>query len=84
MPSLSEPLEALAQPSGLPDVFMIQLASQDDIDDLFDDLPPPPLLFGRPITAAAAHPDFEDVIYVTTGPPEALLFLPDAALIIFP
>ncbi len=84
MPSFSEPLEALAQPSGLPDVFMIQLASQADINDLFDDLPPPPTLFGRPITAVAPHPELEDVVYVTTGPPEALLFMPDAALIFPP
>ena len=32
---------------------------------------------GRPITAVAPHPDLDDLVFVTTGPPDSLSFLPD-------
>ena len=38
---------------------------------------PPPTVNGRPITAVAPHPDLDDLVYVSTGPPDTLSFLPD-------
>jgi hypothetical protein len=32
---------------------------------------------GRRVTAVAPHPEADDLLYVTTGHPETLAFLPD-------
>lgn len=37
----------------------------------------PPTVNGRPVTAVAPHPEFDDLLYAATGHPEALSFLPD-------
>lgn len=39
-----------------------------------------PTIDGRPITALAPDPDFDDLVYVTTHHPDALMFLPDPCL----
>ncbi len=70
--------EIQAEPVLDTDVFVIAL----------DDLPQPeisatgdglalPTVNGRPITALAPHPQLDDLVYVTTGTPDALAFLPD-------
>ncbi len=37
----------------------------------------PPTVNGRPITAVAPHPEFDDLLYATTEHPESLASLPD-------
>ena len=60
------------------DVFVIAMDDlpQTDLSATGDGVPPP-TVNGRPITAVAPHPQLDDLVYVTTGPPDALAFLPD-------
>lgn len=38
---------------------------------------PPWFIEGRPIRALAAHPERDDLVYLTTDAPDSLAFLPD-------
>ncbi len=44
------------------------------------DAPAGALIDGKPIRAYAPHPEFDQLIYVTTEHPDTLAFLPDAVL----
>ncbi len=70
--------EIQAEPVVDADVFVIALDDlpHAEISATGDGLPPP-TVNGRPITALAPHPQLDDLVYVTTGPPDALAFLPD-------
>ena len=72
------PSEIQAEPVVDADVFVIALEElpQAEISEIGDGLGPP-TVNGRPITALAPHPQLDDLIYVTTGAPDALAFLPD-------
>ena len=37
---------------------------------------PPWFIEGRPIRAMAAHPEYDDLVYLTTEAPDSLAFLP--------
>lgn len=70
--------EIQAEPVLDADVFVIALDDlpQADMSATGDGVPPP-TVNGRPITALAPHPQLDDLVYVTTGTPDALAFLPD-------
>ena len=70
--------EIQAEPVVDADVFVIALDDlpQAEISATGDGLAPP-TVNGRPITALAPHPQLDDLVYVTTGTPDALAFLPD-------
>lgn len=64
------------------DVFVLSIDEfpATDLLRLEDDTLAIPTVNGRPITAIAPHPDLDDLVFVTTGPPDALAFLPDPYL----
>lgn len=66
-------LSALAEPAGLAHVYLVPreaLARE----------PRPRRIDGLPVSAIAAHPTRDDVVYVTTGPPSLLQFTGEALL----
>lgn len=66
--SSSAPLEASAAATPMPGVYIVPLHALDpDAVVHFID--------GRPVTAIAAHPTVDDLVYVTTATPELLTFL---------
>ncbi|MBK8916144.1 MAG: hypothetical protein IPM64_16375 [Phycisphaerales bacterium] len=68
-----DPLEAEALAGPLPRVFILprrQLVAA----------PRPARIGGESITFVAPHPAADDLVYVTTGPPALLDFLPDPAV----
>ncbi len=73
------PVEIQSVPELDSDVFVISIDEFPVMDllRLEDDTPAMPTVNGRPITAIAPHPDLDDLVFVTTGPADALAFLPD-------
>ncbi len=68
--SSSAPLEAAAQQTGMPGVFLVPRTALDPDATVW-------LIQGRPVVAMAPHPSADDLVYVTTSHPAALDFLPD-------
>lgn len=66
----SQTLDVFALPGGFPGVYVVpRLVFDLDADIHF--------VNGLPISAFAPHPVVDDLLYVTTGHPESLSFLPD-------
>lgn len=72
------PIEIAAVPVVDEDIFLVSRQEVFAVDDLSEGAAEPvPTVNGRPITAIAPHPHLDDLVYLTTGPPETLSFLPD-------
>lgn len=66
----SQTFDDFALPGGTHDVYIIPRVYIDPDADIF-------FVNGRPVTAFAPHPAVDDLLYLTTGHPETLSFLPD-------
>ena len=72
------PIEIAAVPVMDEDIFLVSRQDVFAVDDLSEAAAQPaPTVNGRLITAVAPHPHLDDLVYLTTGPPETLSFLPD-------
>ena len=63
-------LDKYATPAGSDGVYVVAI-EKIDLDAL------PAMIGDRPITALAPHPNHDDLVYLTTGHPETLAFLPE-------
>jgi hypothetical protein len=68
----SPQLEQAAQATGMPLVYLAPRTSLDPDARVH-------IIDGRPVTAIAAHPTADDLLYLTTGHPELLASLADQA-----
>lgn len=66
----SQAFDSFAQSGGSSGVFVVPLVYIDPTADLY-------FVEGRAVTAIAPHPTVDELVYVTTGHPAMLGFLPD-------
>ncbi|MBL8879823.1 MAG: hypothetical protein JNG88_11950 [Phycisphaerales bacterium] len=66
----SQTFDSFAQSGGFGGVYVVPLAYIDPTADIY-------FVEGRVVTAIAPHPTVDELVYVTTGHPATLSFLPD-------